>query len=330
MTSRSDLEKMIKAGMIKTLMASMLNTVNFRSLEHKAYGLFKRSHFHFVFTHPDDEMAMAKSLRIAAKNPLVSANFNMLTDGSHGLEDWNDMTYEQYGLQRLTEFYNSLVRFGFNDPSSGVFLDEHAFYVDLINGDYEKVAEELDKFRANLEASLEEGTDAIFVNDFAGGHFMHDVANFIVCSVARNKGLRVIEYWQPLLFREEGEVFMGVGRLGEDNQGRKEKLPNIPELGIFGGVLYLSPTDIFRDLIHKNRVYSSQKKTLSRMDGQMKLPAKAIYSFREVDLNSIDHTVKPAEPSLYENATWRKRELPRIPVFEDYRKLIEYYKATRE
>ena len=86
--------------------------------------------YHFVFTHPDDELAILKQLGISNRNSLNMPSITLVTNGSQGYEplDHSQLSSQEimegrhsFGELRTQEFNESLRRVGIGGeiPSRG-------------------------------------------------------------------------------------------------------------------------------------------------------------------------------------------------------------------
>jgi len=302
-------------GVIRAFSGATLNMLMGRCIRYNFHST--EDIYHFVFAHPDDELAIYRLLEIS--NSLIT----LVTNGTQGYEANPIQTRPEYGRNRVKEFNKSIDTIGKNHVKP--LLDERLLYELLVDENYEGLKEQLDVLEKNISDS---NCKIIFVNDFAGGHIIHDLVNFTAYLAAKKTNKKIIEYWQPFL--HNGNII--VGDLGYDDQGRylrdntKGKYDvNIPELGIKRGRMFLSPVDIAKAFYYKKKIYVSQKKSLERLIDKQ----KASYGIdtprlRRINLDTIDYTKKPSHGVLYEKAEWRQRELKRNPSFEDFKKYVEF------
>jgi len=336
----------MKKGLGRAFGGSMLYTLLGRTNRHYFHPPEEHQHFHFVLAHSDDELALLKPLKIIANNPNLSASFTLLTNSTQGYEGpfENDgvaiESREQFGRLRVKEFNNSLAAIGFKNEYILNILDERTLYEQLVARDYDSIKPGLDKVVENISRVIEEEKPkAIFVDDFAGGHIIHDIANFLTCCAARNTNYNpIIEFWQYFLDETGKKPVVVLGDLGYDDRGRitRDNTPGkytlrIPSLGIKKGRMFLSPMDLITTLQHRKRIYASQRKTLDRLCKQKISYGVDAPRFRQIDLDTIDHANRPSHGVLYEIAEIadrRKRGLPETPRFEHSRELVESYQKT--
>lgn len=343
---------------------SLLNSVikipqnNLRSfLDNNIYNI------HFVLTHPDDELAILPTVEKAIKSENVNANFTLTTNGSQGYESKihiSTPTREDFSKRRVEELNDSLSRVGYSNATINAILDERQIYEAMIKGEnFETLHNLYNKFVTHMVNVIDnEKPDVIFVNDFSGGHMIHDLSNALTC-VAVNESSRpytaVAEYWQPYLQgdldqntieeriisylnNEESNIdnlVQVVGELSRNNEGRilipgdrfgRSPL-DIAPLGIRKGVGAYSLTQVLSTEKHRKKVYGSQEKSLDRLKALTMLSKRIVRPrFRRVDLDTINHTKRPEKVILYEVANiWRKRGLERGLEFNDFATSLNSY-----
>lgn len=336
-------------------------------------GVKEKQSFHFVLTHPDDELAFLPTLVEAHKNPLVKTGFSLVSNGTQGYEPPEEVDEgtlknkrKEFGRLRESELDLSLRRTGYEGPQVRTLVDEREIYEALISDESQfgfHLHPLFDKIKGGiLERLLEEEPTAVFVNDFSGGHIIHDISNVITCIAAAeytretSKYVAVLEYWQPLLDSTKGEpreeiekqmkeyVEKGntpeklkqvIGELSRSNKGRKkiegdphERYPvDIPNLGIRKGVAFYGLFDVINTLRQKSKVYTSQGRSLNRLKALTEVsPRITRPRFRPINLGTINHLDRPENPILYELvSSWRQRGLERLPNFDDFSTAIKSY-----
>ena len=332
-------------GLIRALGGAALYAATGRTIRHNFHKLTQPQNFHFVFAHSDDELALSKLLRIIAKTDMLDASFTLLTNSTQGYEAPFELgeveikDRDSFGRLRVNEFNRSLNGMGFNQNYVHSLLDERKIYELLVEKDFTSLHKHLDKARESIIDSIRRNDpEAIFVDDFAGGHIIHDLANYLTCCAVRDIGYTkpVLEFWQYFLNNNGDKPIVVLGDLGYDDKGRTLReetcgkyTPNIPCLGIKKGRMFLSPLDIISILSHKKRVYTSQKKTIDRLMDQRISYGVDAPRFRQIDLDTIDHTHRPSHGVLYENTPWRKRGLKELPGFSHFEKLVRSYEKER-
>ncbi len=320
-------------GLTRAFLGSTLNLLAGRTIRHKFHRPEKPESFHFVFAHSDDELAVLKPLKIISATPCLSASFTLVSNSTQGYEPNGAQTREDFGNMRVNEFNSSLIALGFEDQHAKSLLDERRIYEMLVNGDSSGLNDALELAKKAIVRDIRINKPrAVFVDDFAGGNIMHDIANYITYKAAQQTGFRpVIEYWQYFFDKSSGAMI--IGDLGYDEQGRVLRggcdgkyCVEIPVLGIHNGRMFLSPFDIISALSHKQKIYRSQEKTLRRLS-DITFASYGIDAphFREISKGNIDYMRRPSHGVLYEGAHWRLRGLPRLPNFEDFARMVRDY-----
>ncbi|MEK6886124.1 MAG: PIG-L family deacetylase [Nanoarchaeota archaeon] len=323
-------------GLTRAFLGSSLNMLMGRTIRHKFHKSENMQNYHFIFAHSDDELAVLKPLKIISSTYGLNASFTLLSNGTQGYEPNSEGSREDFGRMRVKEFNRSLVTLGFEDQRIKSLLDEREIYEMLVREDSSGLNAMLERAQKAIARDINlNKPKAVFVDDFAGGNIVHDIANYITHKAAKQmKFSPVIEYWQYFFDKSSGAMI--VGDLGHDEQGRilrdncKGKYDvEIPALGIHKGRMFLSPFNIIGALRHKQKVYSSQEKTLKRLT-DITFASYGIDAphFREL-CAEIDYTKRPSHGVLYEGASWRLRGLPRLPTFEDFARMVrDYEKKT--
>jgi len=330
----------------RAISGTLAYTLTARSIRSKFHTPKEEENFHFVFAHSDDELLVLNLLKIISGKKGLDADFTLLTNSSQGYEAPFESrigminSREDFARLRVDEFNDSLRLIGSRKRRVEPLLDERKIYELMVEKDYTSLHQMLDHSRNRIAGRiLQSNPRAVFVDDFAGGHIIHDLANYITCCAAReiNYG-PVIEFGQYFLKKitdEEGLIILG--DLGVDEQGRilredtpGKYTPNIPSLGIKKGRCFLGISDFINVLSHRHSVYSSQDKTIERLMSQKVSYGVDAPRFREIDLATIDHTLRPAHGVLYEHVPWRQRGLSRLPTFDDFKALVQSYNSVRK
>ncbi len=349
-------------GILRTVAGTTLNTFLLRSIIRPHTFTSSQNTYHFVCAHPDDECAILPQIKKAIK--YANATFTFVTNGSQGYEVdvHGDVDSKQFGLERIIEGNVSLRLCGYKGNVVESLLDEQELYLDIVSKNENSLKEKFDTVTQIITKRIT-NAKAVFVNDYSGGHMIHDIVNMLTCIAARRTRTPVIEYWQAFLRKPESlseqelaklvsdhleskkvsenavelldkGVMQIAGLVGDDYHGRKLRdqtphkyTPYFKELGIKKGRAFNGLLDLFQTLQHLGKVYTSQKQSLDRL----KSATWASHGldaplFREIDLDIVDHTRLPQNGILYDYATWRTRNLPRQPTSSDYLWVANMYK----
>jgi LmbE family N-acetylglucosaminyl deacetylase len=334
-------------GKFRLYGGAFLNTLLFR--QNRTASFCHPCTIDVVCAHPDDELAIYPILRRAHKNSQVTLNYTLFTNGTQGFErELHGESRDLFGYSRVTEFAKSLSNIGCTNPIPiKAICDEREIYELLIDDSKEGDSKRktfMQSSQAQFGAILKNRKpDYILVNDFAGGHVIHDVLNYIVCTSVKNSQLKhkpvVLEYWQafmqehvpsediPLISGEsEIELWKGkatqiIGQLGFDSQGRRYCV-QLPYTGVKNGFAFYTLGDLIHTIRSKKKIYKTQERSLRRLSEISEVISLDAPAFREVLVDDIDHTRRPSHGVLYEKCGWRKRGLARLPTFNDYVRLI--------
>jgi LmbE family N-acetylglucosaminyl deacetylase len=291
-----------------------------------------------AIAHPDDEIAILPLLNRLTYNPNTELSVELFTNGTQGYESElhgdECPTRDLFALKRQDELRQSLDRIGIQQSPTAL-LDERLLYEQLISPDPERIeasaAFAIRKVRKRLE---ELKPSYIFVNDFAGGHIVHDWINFIYSQAIRGseklQDTHLIEFWQAFArVQPDGQYTQIIGNLGDDGQGRVVDSKGrytltIPQVGIKKGRYFVSGLEMLGALAHKKVYDGTQKTSLDRLTSTSSVERHIDAPHaREIDVKNMDHTQKPSQGCLYEQANWRLRGLKRLPVFDDFKRAVE-------
>jgi LmbE family N-acetylglucosaminyl deacetylase len=325
---------------------AILNSILFRDLRQSS-GATPIT-IDVVCAHPDDELAIYPVLRRAQTNPHVSLNYTLFTNGTQGFESkLHGASREKFGNRREAEFHKSLEFIGYSGLQVEAMVDERHIYDVLIN-DSENGGIARTRFLDSAVRRLSDRfslhkPDYILVNDFAGGHIIHDVVNFATVQAVKNmRGYRprVFEYWQafmqehvpsseipPICDESEVELWKGkatqiVGQLGFDTQGRIMGR-DIPHTNVRHGHAFYTLFDVLHTMYAKSKIYQTQERSLRRLGELSEIISLDAPAFREIDIDALDYTKRPSHGVLYEKCGWRLRGLERLPTFDDFTRLIQ-------
>ncbi|MFT4312087.1 MAG: PIG-L family deacetylase [Candidatus Woesearchaeota archaeon] len=331
----------MRKGQVRALAGATLNSLLLRPIRHRFWsGYTTPLRTHVLITHPDDELAFYKTIREMAANPAVSSSFTLLTNGTQGYEpDIHGPSRKEFAHKRENELFKSLLYAGhiFTDQA---LVDERAVYEALIDSDPKKGFDLAQKITKHLQTILKtKQPDVLFVNDFGCGNVTHDINNYLACRTVEmlSAPTNVIEYWQGFLHAptsdatlENRRAYEILGDLSYDEQGRKlrDQTPGkydvmLEQLGIRKGRAFNGILDIARTLHVLKTVYTSQKKSMTRLQTQSKISyGLDTPRFRSVNISERDFTHRPWHGVQYEHTEHRLRGLERLPNFEDYKRFV--------
>jgi len=349
-------------GLIPALAQALINTMCGRTLPGRAGSPKSDRRFHFVLSHPDDELAVLPTLRRAARRNGLQLTFTLVTDGSQGYEPRQGQppdAREKFGRRRVNELRESLQRLGISAPPIQPLVDERTLYEALITpGAENRLHRRFDRIVDHLIGVITaQRPAAVFVNDFSGGHVVHDISNALACmavAAAPRPQPAPVEYWQPYLqvpaaatreqIRADIRRYLRDGRtphgavqvIGElsprpaEIAGRDRPV-DFPQLGIRNGRAHYGIGELLAINRQRRSVYGSQEKSLNRLRDLSRISRDiARPRFRRIPLERIDHTRRPSVILLYEVADiWRKRGLKRGPDFQDFARALKTYPRYR-
>lgn len=289
---------------------------------------------YFILTaHPDDEILISGLLQRLTRTD-SDFDFLCLSDGSHNARS----------QERIDELVRALELIGANAPDPLILASEKGIYKILVQGTEGQAKEFGQDLIERLTGQLlSSQPDTILLPDYAGVHPVHDLAQFIGLQAAKNyfvetlKPYSVHEFPQCVLLGAEGytseeltriilekkvpsHVRIRVGELSPEKKA--SSYLNDPNLGIQNGRLRLTFSELRKKAFPHRKVYVSQEKSLQRYLTFYELSDVSVEDFREVPCNR-DFTQPPTSPLLYESCFWRKRDLERIPVFDDFVKIVQ-------
>ena len=289
---------------------------------------FSNNNYLVCLAHPDDEILVAGFCSILKKYSLGS-EMRVLTDGSGNTNK-----------DRMMELGKAYKLMGYPDNPS--YLISENFVYELAASDVGGVASDrnLEKLSGIVRAGISSigqeigkvGANRVVTNAFEGGHFVHDLTNFMVSRAAKNAGVEVYESSQyslvPHIEASLGDVHraindssVSVGEYATYNLGaplvRSSGLED-EALGVSGGILKVDVSDF----ILKNRIrhfHKSQVGSLGRSAGNI---TKADFSYEYFWVVPMDRDffeLPGRALPLYELCDWRKSHL----TFKTFRKLVE-------